>query len=120
MRATIFALMASLAFVPTMLRLFIHCLDEMILQGGKYHAVAGLLHLSCAFFYAVCNCCSRIQGDLVLTILSPKGQRSWVQEDLTFGVIRISSSILRGFLGSQPHIYGFFQALEYQKEVGRC
>ena len=51
-RAGVFGLMGSLAFVPLIAGLFVHGL-EMVLLGGNYYAVAAVFYLSCAGFYAV-------------------------------------------------------------------
>ena len=45
--------MGSLAFVPLIIGVAVHGLEEMALLGGNDYVIASIFYLSCAVFYAV-------------------------------------------------------------------
>jgi adiponectin receptor len=46
-------IMGSLAFLLLISGVFVHGIEEMLLQGGEHYALAAASYLACAGFYAV-------------------------------------------------------------------
>ncbi|KAE9382003.1 HlyIII-domain-containing protein [Stipitochalara longipes BDJ] len=101
-RAGVFGLMGSLAFIPLVAGLFVHGLEEMNHLGGRYYVIAAIFYLSCAGFY----------GSRWPERWSPGNFDVWGHSHQLFHIA--------GFLGMLPHIFGLLQAYGYQREAGNC
>jgi adiponectin receptor len=120
LRAIVFGLMGSLAFVPMIIGIFVLGIDEMVLRGENVYAVAAILSLACGGFYGVSGAHTNSFRLVEPTTSKFRWPRSGNLEDLIFGAIHTSCFILRDFFGTVVHLWGFLQAFSYQKVVEKC